>query len=71
MSLKEIAKAVVAVLGVLVVVGNGLADDGHLSVDEIVAIATALGVALGVYTVPNRPAVPKVAHVESGPGAGV
>ena len=52
-NLKRIAKAVVAVCGVLVVAGQGLLDDGSLSTDEIFAIATAVGVALGVYQVPN------------------
>lgn len=56
MTLQSIAKAIVALAGVLVVVGNGLADDGSLSVDEIVSIGTAVGVALGVYQIPNKPA---------------
>ncbi len=54
MNVKAIAKAVVAIIGVLVVLANGFADDGSLSTDEIVAAITAAAVAVGVYQVPNK-----------------
>lgn len=56
-NIQKIAKAVVAVVGVIIVVANGLVDDGRLTTDEIVAIGTAIGVALGVYRVPNKKVV--------------
>lgn len=47
------AKAVVAVLGVLVLAAKAFTD-GQLTTDELVQIATATCVALGVYQVPNK-----------------
>lgn len=57
MTLKKAAKAVVAVVGVVVVAANGLADDGALSTDELVAVAVAIGTAIGVYQIPNKKVV--------------
>lgn len=54
MSLKSVAKAAIAVAGVVIVAAQGLVDDGSLTTDEIVAIAVAVGVAAGVYRVPNK-----------------
>jgi hypothetical protein len=47
------AKAVVAVCGFIVLAAKTVVD-GHITVDEIVAVATAAGVAVGVYQVPNK-----------------
>lgn len=49
------AKAAVAVLGVAMVTAKALAD-GELTMDEVTEIAIAIGVASGVYAVPNKPA---------------
>lgn len=54
---KKVAKAIVAATGVVIVAAQGLLDDGSLTTDEIVAIAVAAGVALGVYQVPNKKVV--------------
>lgn len=51
--MQKIAKAVVAVAGFLVVVGN-MVVSGHYDATTIVSSATALAVALGVYHVPNK-----------------
>lgn len=47
------AKAVVAVVGVVALVAKSLVD-GVLTSDEIVSIGVAIGVAFGVYQVPNK-----------------
>jgi len=47
------AKAVVAILGVVILGAKALVD-GQLTTDEVVVVGTALAVALGVYQVPNK-----------------
>ena len=47
-------KAIVAVAGVLVVLGNVLSD-GSLTLEEGVLLATSALAAFGVYQVPNTP----------------
>lgn len=47
------AKAVVAVCGVVVLAAKAVAD-GVVTQDEVVAVVTAVGVAVGVYQVPNK-----------------
>lgn len=51
--LSPYSKAVVAVGGVVVLIGKALADS-HISSDELLAIGTAIAVALGVYQLPNK-----------------
>lgn len=47
------AKAVVAVAGVVLLIGKALVD-GVLTGDEVQAVVIAAGVALGVYSAPNK-----------------
>lgn len=51
--IQSVAKAVVAVAGFLVVAG-GMVVSGHFDGDSLLAAGVALGVALGVYRVPNK-----------------
>lgn len=51
--MKKYAKLFVAVSGVLVVLGEALSD-GAISGQETLSLVVALGVALGVYRVPNK-----------------
>ena len=46
------AKAIVAVLGALIVLATALSD-GILSSNEVVVILTSFGAAFGVFQVPN------------------
>ncbi len=50
--LSPYAKSVVAVLGILILIANAVVD-GVFTQDELIAILTAIGVAIGVYQVPN------------------
>lgn len=50
------AKAVIAAGAAIGVLGLALAD-GTISGDEVWQIVIAVGAALGVYRVPNRPSV--------------
>lgn len=50
---KQIAKAVVAVCGLVAVVATQVAD-GTIDVDAVVTAGIAAAVALGVWAVPNR-----------------
>lgn len=52
------AKTVVAVGGVVVLAAKAVAD-GTITTDEIIAVGTALAVAIGVYQVPNKAAKKK------------
>lgn len=52
--MKKYAKAFVAASGVLIVLGEALSD-GALSGQEGLSLLVALGVAFGVYRVPNTP----------------
>jgi hypothetical protein len=51
--LTKYRKALVAASGVLIVVGRAIAD-ASISASEAADIILALGVALGVYRVPNE-----------------
>lgn len=52
-TVSKYSKALVAAAGVIVLVAQSYLDDQSFSTDELVAIATAVGVALGVYQLPN------------------
>jgi hypothetical protein len=47
------AKLVVAVGGVVIMLAKALVD-GNFSTDEMMQVAIAAGVALGVYHIPNK-----------------
>ena len=51
--MKKYSKAFVAASGVLLVLANVLSD-GAISADDGLQVLVALGVALGVYRVPNK-----------------
>lgn len=53
-TIQKVAKAVVAACGAVVLVANGLADDGAFSTDELVSIVVAIGATFGVYQIPNK-----------------
>lgn len=50
--LRKYRKGVVALAGVLVVLGGALTD-GAVTADEVTDILIAIGVACGVFAVPN------------------
>jgi hypothetical protein len=57
MKVSEVRKAVVAVLAVLVAVGNAFVSavgDDALSSQDVVTVIVAALVAIGVYVVPNE-----------------
>lgn len=53
MEFKKYRKAIVAAAGVGVVVCKALVD-GQITPDEVLGVIVAVGVAVGVYQVPNK-----------------
>lgn len=52
--MKRYSKAIVAVSGVLIAIGEA-GRDGSLDQADVFGIILALGVAFGVYRIPNKP----------------